>query len=203
MAEGAAADNAVDASPNGRTWTRLVNMAPDATGAPDGGASRIGVNNFAAMNRSHENVTNSSSISIGGWVYLSAAPGNATNLHFDNNTDNYFNLGFVIRGVSTSRIYINHTLTGITHSSTLSTLAWHCFVLVYDRATTTAALWINGVKQTPTASGTPSTTTLGNFRLVPGPNNKHTSIAVWNKALSDAEVAEFYNGGVNLRYANL
>ena len=204
MAETNAADDAVDASGNGRTWTRSVNMTPDAAGAPDGGAARIATNNAVAMARAHGNATNSSSITLAGWFYLATAPGTSLNLHFDNGTANFYNLGFVNRGVSVSRIYINNTLTSVTHSTTLTTSAWHCYTLVYNAGSSVATLWIDGVAQSTTASGTPATVSSGNLRSQTGAmDNKYTSIAIWTKALSNAEVAEFYNSGVNLRYADL
>ena len=104
MAEANAPADAVDASPNGRTWTRLVNMAPDPTGAPDGGHARIATNNAVAMSRAHGDVTNGQSITLAGWFYLATAPGTSLNLHFDNGTANFYNLGFVNRGVSVSLI---------------------------------------------------------------------------------------------------
>jgi hypothetical protein len=204
MAETTNTDNAVDASPNGRTWTRLINMTPDATSAPDGGACRVATSNGVSMSRAHENATNSSDITIAGWFYLAAAPGTALNVHFDNGTPNFYNLGFINRGVSSSRIYINNTLTTVTHSTTLTTSAWHCYTLVYNLGSSVATLWIDGVLQSTTASGTPATVSSGNMRSQTGATgNKYTSIALWTKALSNAEVAEFYNGGINLRYANL
>jgi hypothetical protein len=204
MSETNAADDAVDASTNGRTWTRLINMTPDATGAPDGGAARIATSNGVSMARAHGDVTNGASITIAGWFYLAAAPGTSLNVHFDNGTANFYNLGFVNRGVSSSRIYINNTLTNVTHSTTLTTSAWHCYTLVYDAGTSVATLWIDGVSQSTTASGTPATVSSGNMRTGTGASgNKYTSIALWTKALSNAEVAEFYNSGVNLRYVDL
>jgi hypothetical protein len=204
MAETTNTDNAVDASPNGRTWTRLINMTPDATGAPDGGAARIATSNGVSMSRAHGNATNSSSITLAGWFYLATAPGTSLNLHFDNGTANFYNLGFVNRGVSVSRIYINNTLTSVTHSTTLTTSAWHCYTLVYNAGSSVATLWIDGVAQSTTASGTPATVSSGNLRSQTGASgNKYTSIAIWTKALSNAEVAEFYNSGVNLRYVDL
>lgn len=204
MAEANAADDANDASGNGRTWTRLVNMTPDPTGAPDGGAARIATANSTAFSRAHANVTNGTSITIAGWFYLAPVPGQSLNVHFDNGTANYYNIGFVNRGVSATRIYINNTLTSVTHSTTLPTSAWHCYALVYNSGTSVATLWINGVAQATTATGTPATVTTGNLRTQTGATgNKYTSIAFWTKALSSAEVAEFYNSGVNLRYTNL
>jgi len=204
MAETTNTDNAVDASPNGRTWTRLINMTPDATSAPDGGACRVATSNGVSMSRAHGNATNSSSITIAGWFYLAASPGNSLNVHFDNGTANFYNLGFINRGVLNSRIYINNTLTNVTHSTTLTTSAWHCYTLVYDAGSSVATLWIDGVAQSTTASGTPATVSSGNMRSQTGaPDNKYTSIALWTKALSNAEVAEFYNSGTNLRYVDL
>jgi hypothetical protein len=76
-------------------------------------------------------------------------------------------------------------------------------VMTYNLATTTANIWVDGVKAANTVSATPISTA-GNLKLQTGNvGQKWTGIAVWTRVLTDAEIAELYNGGVNLRYANL
>ena len=202
--ETGAADNAVDASGNGRTLTRVANMTADATGAPDGGACRVGTSNIVAMSRSHENVAYGNSITMSCWIRAVAGQGNGTSLAMDQNASNTFNLAINFRGNPPSgvgRIYVNNASTSPTY--TIAADTWYHIVMTYNAATTVANVWWNGVKSANTVSGTPISTA-GNLKLqTGGAGQKWTGIAVWTRALSNAEIAELYNGGVNLRYANL
>jgi hypothetical protein len=75
--------------------------------------------------------------------------------------------------------------------------------MTYNVSSTVANVWLNGVKSANTVSGTPISTA-GNLKLQSGgAGQKWTGIAIWTRVLTDAEIAELYNGGVNLRYANL
>lgn len=208
MAETNAADDAVDASGNGRTWTRLINATPDATGAADGGACRVSTSNGSPFSRDGENVTNGNSISLSFWIRTVLSNGNGNILFFDNNVSNYYNLGLNLRLLSNCRIYINAVSVGSFNLSTaLVANTWNHLVLTYNSASTVATVWSNGVKQTVTTgtgTGTPSTTTLSRLQISNGAvGQKMTGVAVWTKVLSDAEIAELYNGGVNLRFADL
>jgi hypothetical protein len=205
MAETTNTDDAVDSSPNGRTWTRLINMTPDATSAPDGGACRVSTSNGTPLSRDGENTTNGNSISLSFWIRTVTTMGNGNVLFFDNNTSNHYNLGVNIRGLTTYRIYINNTSVASTALATaLVANTWNHLALTYNSASTVATVWSNGVKQTTTGTGTPSTTTLSRLQIANGASGqKLTGVAVWTKVLSDAEIAELYNGGVNLRFTDL
>lgn len=206
MAETTNTDNAVDASGNGRTWTKQVNMTPEATGAPDGGACRTAITNAVSMGRAQENLSNSNAVSVGIWIYFNGTAWPATSFTFDNTSSltNFYNLGFIVRTTAQARLYLNNTFTTVSYPA-FTANAWHCLVYTFDRSGSgTSKLYVDGVEATGTATGLPATTTVGNYKIQTGAaGNKFTSIAVWNKLLSSAEIAEFYNAGVNLRYANL
>jgi hypothetical protein len=206
MAETTNTDNAIDASGNGRTWTKQVNMTPDATGAPDGGACRTAISNAVSMGRAQENLSNSNAVSVGIWIYFTGTTWTATSFTFDNTSSltNFYNLGFFVRTTTQARLFLNGAFTTVSYPA-FTANAWHCFVYTFDRSGSgTSTLYVDGTAATGTATGLPATTTVGNYKIQTGVSgNKFTTIAVWDKLLSSDEITEFYNAGVNLRHANL
>lgn len=89
--------------------------------------------------------------------------------------------------------------------ATLATDTWYCMVLTATGSTWEVyidnALYDSG---TDTFDFTPATTIfdLGNRAGVDF-NGNMCSCAVWNRVLTGAEITEFYNAGVNLKYADL
>lgn len=86
---------------------------------------------------------------------------------------------------------------------------WWLLTYVYDAIAHTVTMYLNDAAGTPASTGVRTLSELGGaFTLLGGARstydtNKAASAGFWTKALSGAEVAELFNNGAGLRYADL
>ena len=84
---------------------------------------------------------------------------------------------------------------------------WYHLVFVFDSAAGKTRLFVNGVKNEETVTGTMTAGT-GNFVI--GGTSIHDQwfdgiiddVAIWDRALTDAEVIGLYKGGMDLRFSS-
>ena len=123
-------------------------------------------------------------------------------LRTDNNTKK---VQFKIVGLTTNE--------QVSSSYDIETGSWYHIVGVYDSANTKLKVWLNGVKTEVTASGSSIDSgvpfAIGSVYMGVGDTLDTAStfdgiiddVAVWDRALTDAEVRTLYTGGADLRFS--
>jgi hypothetical protein len=108
---------------------------------------------------------------------------------------------FVLRNVNTSsnRLFVDST-------STITDTNWHHILMTYDGSSSVSGvkIYIDGVSDTLTTSGTLSATTLNSSPFNIGARNSNSlfatatidEVSVFNTELSSSDVTSIYNSGV-------
>jgi hypothetical protein len=195
-----------DSSGNNRTLTNNGNVS-FASGKIGNAGVFDGTNSFTTPVPQP-----SEEMSISAWIYLNDS--NGYNYVVDSVTGNNWNgggLGLNIEhGTVKSYVFYGDTMENLSTSSpdSLNAGEWYHLVGTHVAATGTGKLFINGsLVATQTFS---NTSPFGGDRSCPisiGSNSDGVfglfngsidAVGIWNRALSDAEVAELYNNGTGL-----
>jgi hypothetical protein len=149
-------------------------------------------------------ITNAVSVSL--WANVSSSNTGANNSFYDSSADGFVLFGTaagisfkVTNGVTTSQ-NVRATSTGVNVFNTATNTPGFVHIVgTYDGATT--AIWINGTKFAGQSAAYPSLRTqVANLGADTAANTLMTGVlddvGVWNRALTDAEIAYLYNGGV-------
>jgi hypothetical protein len=149
------------------------------------------------------NVTNAVTVSL--WANVSSSNTGANNSFYDSSADGYVLFGTaagisfkVTNGVTTTQ-NVRATSAGVNVFNTATNTPGFVHILgTYDGATT--AIWLNGTKFAGASAAYPSLRAqVANVGADTGANTLMTGViddvGVWNRPLSDAEIAYLYNGG--------
>lgn len=176
------------------TWSAGVNgNAFDVSGGNNG--LQHGLTNFTL---------NATSYTISAWF-------KASSISVDQTIVAWSGFGGVALRIVGSKPSFNHydgAWKTVNQTNTLSSGVWYHYVARYNHTNTTMTLFLDGVYkgQNTTANGC-SVTTSPQFRIAQEggyyyANGSIDEVAVWQRALTDAEIVALYNGGAGLFYSS-
>lgn len=181
-----------DSGPNGYNLTN-VNTATFVSGIFNNAVNLVKTSTQYLYNASFADITGS--LTVTAWVYSNqdgdwqaiVQRGNASSQGWD----------FFKRGDSNKLRFYCYGLTTnveVTSSSTIKTGGWHHVVGIYDSANSKLKVFLDGVKTEVTASGSIAAYS-GNLQIANNVNYFYgiiDDVAIFNRALTDAEVLSIY-----------
>ena len=197
-----------DSSGNGYT---LTGTNPDFVAGKfgNGGDFESGSSEYLSIaNASCPNLEISGSQTWSCWVKAESLTGNSRVMSKHSGVsgdvliyiNNDYKLGMYIAGLSTNTV--------VTDPTPITTGVWYHVCCVYDSSATKLKIFVNGVKTEVTASGS-VTDTNGDFAIGRngGTDERYwdgliDDAAIWDRALSDAEVMAMYLGGADVRFSS-
>jgi hypothetical protein len=198
-----------DLSGNGRNGTAQGGVTiGGATGAIAGDADAAtdfdGSSDYVSS--TYKPFINSTTRTFEGWAWRDSSAATSTLFGGGQTTTGQEARLYITSGSNDVNFQANH-FAGTTQTWAAAwpgTGQWVHWVLIFNESADTAELFINGVSQTSKAATTPFITVAGNFELgthIEGAggwwDGKLDEVAVYESALSAAQILEHYEAGVN------
>lgn len=144
---------------------------------------------------------NSTSYTVSAWFV-------ATNIAVNQTIACWQQFGGVMLRINSSKAEVSHydgSWKAKAQTNTISSGTWYHYLVRYSRPTTNLSLWINGAFMGSVAANAANASSGPTVHIgaeVGGnyANGLVDEVAFWNRALSDAEIVELYNGGAGKFY---